>query len=284
MQYSVFQVLNKHPQEIMEWPPSPGLTLATLPLFRIGYSEAHKYFFQDLEKKWNQAVQRQPREGETAEDVARAAEAREERHELEVGIELGPIEDDGTDEEDADIPDVLDQQQGNAQQQADLLNMIRERVNLVNAEEAAELAEELGMNNPQDNVQPQQNAPPDAVEQHVNAIEGRLNLVTDGLATTVMGALFFPAISWAMGSLIKISLPKTWVKEPHVLRSWRSAEKLSWSKGFLQTQFGRSIAGGCLFIVLKDAAVLYYKWKRAKDMRKRRIMNYRERNDARVAE
>jgi len=84
-----------------------------------------------------------------------------------------------------------------------------------------------------------------------------------------------PAISFVMGSIFKYTFPKTWVKPPHLVRtSWRSSGNLSWSKGFLQSQFGRSIAGGCLFIVLKDAVFLYYKWKRARNFGKRRILNY----------
>lgn len=280
----------------MEWPPSPGLTLASLPFCRICYTEAYKYFFSDLEKKWNQAVQRQPREGETAEEVAaQAAAAREEQHELELGIEVMPADDEDTDEEDEED----EEQRGELQ--AEFLNRIQQRLDQQANENPAILVEELDRLDAQLNARQQEviaalqnnldqgrpelhvvGEPAPAAERRANALEGRLNLATDGLGTTVFGALFFPAISWCMGSLLKLTFPKTWVSQPYVIRNW-SSEKLSWSKGFLQTRFGRSIAGGCLFIVLKDAAVLYYKWKRAKDVGKRRILNYKERDDGRRA-
>jgi hypothetical protein len=81
-----------------------------------------------------------------------------------------------------------------------------------------------------------------------------------------MGALFFPAVSSLMGDLLKISLPKRWVTKPGMSIS---------ATGLLQEKWGRSIVGGCLFVVLKDALSLYVKWKRARDQGKRNVLDYR---------
>ncbi len=44
--------------------------------------------------------------------------------------------------------------------------------------------------------------------------------------------------------------------------------------GLLQQKWGRSVVGGCLFVVLKDAITLYCKWRRAKNQGKRKVLDY----------
>lgn len=90
---------------------------------------------------------------------------------------------------------------------------------------------------------------------------------TSSLADTVLGALIFPAISASMGGLLKLVLPKSWTTpSPAVLEKGRPS--------LLQTRWGRSVIGGCVFVLLKDALVLYCRWKLAQTHRKRKILNY----------
>jgi len=93
------------------------------------------------------------------------------------------------------------------------------------------------------------------------------------IASTIMGALFFPAISSLMGDLLKYTLPRRWVMKPFISISPKIMKTLP-ATGLLQEKWGRSIVGGCLFVVLKDALILYVKWKRARDHGKRRILDY----------
>ncbi|KAL3469539.1 hypothetical protein BJX99DRAFT_69485 [Aspergillus californicus] len=96
---------------------------------------------------------------------------------------------------------------------------------------------------------------------------GRDNLVheTSNIADIVLGALAFPAISASMGGLLKYALPK----------SWTAASVLERGKpGLLQSRWGRSVVGGCVFVLLKDALVLYCRWKLAQTHRKRKVMNF----------
>jgi hypothetical protein len=98
------------------------------------------------------------------------------------------------------------------------------------------------------------------------AINGQ-NLVheTSSLADIVLGALAFPAISATMGGLLKYVLPK----------SWTTASTLERGRpGLLQTRWGRSVIGGCVFVLLKDALVLYCRWKLAQTHRRRKVLNY----------
>ena len=87
---------------------------------------------------------------------------------------------------------------------------------------------------------------------------------TSRVADTIIGALAFPAIAATMGVLIKVGLPKKWTTP--------AGERLR--PGLLQTQWGRSIVGGCLFVVMKDMALLYSRYRLAQDHRKRRVVDY----------
>ncbi|KAM0795012.1 RING finger domain protein [Usnea florida] len=86
------------------------------------------------------------------------------------------------------------------------------------------------------------------------------------LPQTIMGALLFPSISAAVGALLQVTLPRSWTTAPS-----------RWDRhpvGFLQSRFGRSIVGGCLFVVLKDTLMLYSRYRLAQDHKKRRVVDY----------
>ncbi|KAE8353316.1 hypothetical protein BDV28DRAFT_109634 [Aspergillus coremiiformis] len=89
---------------------------------------------------------------------------------------------------------------------------------------------------------------------------------TSNLADIVLGALAFPAVSASMGGLLKYVLPKSWTAAPSALARSRP--------GLLQTRWGRSVVGGCVFVLLKDALVLYCRWKLAQTHRRRKVLNY----------
>ncbi|KAL5113290.1 hypothetical protein ACEQ8H_008839 [Pleosporales sp. CAS-2024a] len=113
--------------------------------------------------------------------------------------------------------------------------------------------------------------------------EGHFDSLTNSLADTILGALVFPSIAAAMGELLKHTLPSSWVKVPP------GPSSMSWLGGWvsmggkvdgggrptslLQTKWGRSLVGGCLFVGLKDAVLLYVRWKMAQNHRRRRILD-----------
>ena len=90
---------------------------------------------------------------------------------------------------------------------------------------------------------------------------------TSRLADTIIGALLFPTISAAMGGLIKLALPRSWTTPP--LGSWDRR-----SPGLLQSRWGRSLVGGCIFVVMKDSLLLYSRYRLAQLHRHRRIVDY----------
>ncbi|KAL4958261.1 hypothetical protein BDW69DRAFT_154574 [Aspergillus filifer] len=102
------------------------------------------------------------------------------------------------------------------------------------------------------------------------------NLVneTSSLADIVLGALAFPAISATMGGLLKHVLP----------RSWTNASALERGRpGLLQSKWGRSVIGGCVFVLLKDALVLYCRWKLAQTHRRRKVLDFDKSKKKRVS-
>lgn len=213
----------------VSWPPSAGLTFAVLPYIRSFYNELYRNAFGELEKKWEYAVQRKPREGETAEQIA--ALAQEDDHDAIIGLEIGFDE-----EEEHPVPQPAQGvAPGNAGGNAGVDGP---------AEAAAAPAQRnnnRGGNNNQWNIEE--------------------NISTSRIASTIMGALFFPAISSVMGSLLKNTLPRSWLG-------------FGQSRGLLKEQWGRSIVGGCLFVVLKDAVLLYCKWRKARDFGKRKVLDW----------
>jgi len=105
-----------------------------------------------------------------------------------------------------------------------------------------------------------------AVHRNNNGWEVRHDISTTHISRTVMSALFFPAISSLVGDLLKHTLPSKWILKS----SWMANGK----GGLLQEKWGRTLIGGCLFVVLKDAVVLYCKWKKAKDFGKKKVLDY----------
>jgi len=44
--------------------------------------------------------------------------------------------------------------------------------------------------------------------------------------------------------------------------------------GLLQTRWGRSVVGGCLFVVIKDMVRVYCRWRMAVSFRERKVLDY----------
>ena len=244
---------------IIHWPPSPALSFATVPYLRTAYVELYRYTFGDLEKKWEQAVQRKPREGETAEQIA-AAQARENREEGGGAIfELEIVHEEFEDE-------ALQPQQQAPQAQ---------EVNPAVGDAAG------GPLPAQPPVRPENQNQPQPQNRNRNGWEIQGNVTSSAnIASTVIGALFFPAISRLMGDLLALILPSRLVDPNFGSRTVSTVGifgrkvSVTTTKGLLKEKWGRSLVGGCLFVVLKDAVVLYCKWKKAKDFGKRRVRDW----------
>lgn len=270
--------------DLASWPPSPALTFAVLPYIRTTYNELYKYSFSELESQWDTAVQRKPREGETAEQIAAEQQGQgDERGFFDIEVELV--------EEDDAIPDLVAPERAAEERGEAMLEQMQREIDAENGdanenremEEAVRgaqrdveaLREQIQQAGEQINQVRQVGEQIDQARQrrerrngNGNGWEIRQNISTAQVASTVMGALFFPAISSIMGDLLKIALPAKWVTK----EGGRWGVKAS--KGMLKEKWGRTIIGGCLFVVLKDAVTLYVKWKKARDFGKKRVLDY----------
>lgn len=82
-----------------------------------------------------------------------------------------------------------------------------------------------------------------------------------------VSALLLPHISYVVGELLRLTLPSRWVRSP----------ALGKPKGLLQHRWGRSLMGGCLFVVLRDALLLYFKYRQVQLRKNRRVKNVERR-------
>ena len=211
------------------WPPSPAITFATLPYIRSTYNALYDYYFAPRKKAWLKALE--PRGGEDGEAPANEnnqapEEQGEEAH--------GPVFEIGVEIQLMGGDDVADQPV------------------------AADLPP----------AQPIAENPPAAVRQAAPRERPQLDIVGSslGLADKIVGALLFPALSAAMGELLKLALPYTWRTPPQI---WERR-----SAGLLQTRWGRSVVGGCLIVLLKDSTVLYSRYRLAQIQRKRTVLDW----------
>ncbi|KAI1136903.1 hypothetical protein F5Y05DRAFT_90281 [Hypoxylon sp. FL0543] len=104
-----------------------------------------------------------------------------------------------------------------------------------------------------------------------NGANNRRNRVLDGGKSPVnflAGALVWPGVCYGMGELLRLALPSRFVTPP----------SFGPNTGILQERWGRSLVGGCLFVVLKDVFFLWVKYRRMMNRASRRILNAENRN------
>lgn len=198
---------------------------------------------------------RQPREGETAADIA--AEAQDQGAVIEIQVvDQVVVEEDGVGNfevvgqpEEQDVrPEAFGAQDGDAPQV-----------------DGQQLPPVQAIRIPQPpNAEPEEAQQPNADPDNWQI---RQDIPLRQVMITTMGALFFPTVASYSGEVLKHALPERWIYS-YGLRS------AGWNGGLLREKWGRTIIGGCLFVLLKDAVTLYVKWKRARDFGKRKILDY----------
>jgi hypothetical protein len=226
--------------------------------------------FADLERQWDQALLRKPQKGETIEEVAREQQERDLENRGDVIIDLQiVVGGEGEHHERQEIPDIP---QAPAQNQEDHAQ--------VDGPDG-EIIRQPAPDGHQLEVQAREQAAEERNGQRGRAAEWRQDNALQGSTTSLIGALFFPAVSSLMGDLLKVALPNSWARKPATSAFPFWAQKNNHFnvgiRGLLQEKWGRSIVGGCLFIVLKDALILYCKWRKAQIQKKRRVLDYVQR-------
>ncbi|KAJ5155519.1 hypothetical protein N7492_008322 [Penicillium capsulatum] len=233
-----------HEPDFDLWPPNPAMTFAALPYVKSFYGALYDRIFGKLERKWIAEVQ--PRAAEEILDDAQQQDQAEGLNrfnenangqilmEFDLELQVGM----GNDDEQPGAP------------------ALPAGENEVEADAAAQNGQAQGQNEAQNNGQ----------GLDIGRRQNEIIHDTGNIADIVLGALVFPAISASMGGLLKYMFPKSWTTPSSVLERTRP--------GLLQTRWGRSVLGGCAFVLLKDAIVLYCRWKLAQTHRRRKVLNY----------
>lgn len=124
---------------------------------------------------------------------------------------------------------------------------------------------------------PQQgNAPanqPNNQNQNQNQNNGggaQLQTALIDIANALAASLLLPGISYGVGELLCLSLPKRWTT-PARIGMFRM------QTGLLQERWGRSLVGGCVYLVLRDAFRLWTKHRRVVNRPLRRVRNVERR-------
>lgn len=269
--------------DFTHWPPSAGLAFATLPYIRQAYNAYYQRVWAERERRWMREIQ--PRSGgqnETNgdgedEDVApHAPAARDDGNVFEVRIDAGMWEewDGGDGDEDPGAPAPQIPQPGDPNMAMPPLEQAR-----VQAPGQAEPPPNIADNRAAEqaaNLQQQPAAPQPAGPGNAAAPRGgvgnerRLSFSPTAIAETVLGAILCPTICALSGDLLKFVLPASWTT-PLTMSGGRGRIPAG---GLLREKWGRSLLGGCAFVVLKDALMLYVRWRMCVMHRKRRVLDY----------
>ncbi|KAF2226227.1 hypothetical protein BDZ85DRAFT_255793 [Elsinoe ampelina] len=277
------------------WPPSASLTFAVLPYLRGAYNAYYQRVWSAHEKRWLKDIQ--PR-NQDPQDGGGNGEANEQNDEVaaeeegvfEIRVDGDIWEDwNGNDGNEAPIPPPNPQEADNraaidaminAADNADNPNAEQEEAHPLNAPPLdADAGPDARLDEPPEHVDIPRN-PPAAPQQQPAApapalqnAERRLSFSTTLLAENVIGALLFPTIASLSGELLRLCLPTSWTS-PVLARTWKMGLGRTKTTGLLQEKWGRSVVGGCLFVVVKDAVMLYVRWKMAQQHRRRRVLDY----------
>ncbi|KAL2868302.1 RING finger domain protein [Aspergillus lucknowensis] len=228
-----------HEPDLDLWPPSAAVTFAALPYIKSFYGALYERLFGKFERRWIAEVQ--PRQADINEFDDNAPPEHPE-------------------------PDPVPANNGQILMEFDLEFQVGLGNDEAGPQQVLGLDEGDGRHQQQGGQQEQQQVG-GGNGQALGLGQRDVNLVheTSSLADIVLGALAFPAISASMGGLLKYVLPQ----------SWTTASPLERGRpGLLQSRWGRSVVGGCVFVLLKDALVLYCRWKLAQTHRRRKVLNY----------
>lgn len=248
------------------WPPSASMAFALLPYARQAYNLYYERVWAAKERAWKREIlpptsQTQPEANANQDPAQRIEDAVEDADVFEIRVDGGIWEDW---EEPVAAPP--------ANPAAD----VDARGADAGQEDPANIAQAAAGPAPAPNVPDNRAARPAHAAPNQRAVERRLAFSPAAVAENVLGALAFPTIAELSGELLKLALPKSWTSVPAAALSAVGAKAAarSGAKGLLQEKWGRSLVGGCLFVIFKDAVMLYVRWQMAQMHRNRRILEY----------
>jgi hypothetical protein len=259
------------PLDFTAWPPSASMAFAVLPYLRSAYNAYFERVWAKKEQQWIREIQ--PRSG--------SQDGTGDQAEGDAGQAAAPADDDNMFEVRIDGGIWEDWEGGNGNDEAQAPNV----------PEGAEDAAAAPPPNIADNRPAQPAGAQAQAQPQVQQNERRLSFSTTTVAETVLGALAFPTLAELSGEVLRLALPMSWTT-PDAASAGASvaaggflgalglrgtsygSTALRSGRGLLQEKWGRSLVGGCLFVVLKDAVMLYVRWRSARMHRERRVLDF----------
>jgi len=289
------------------WPPSSALTFVVLPYIRSAYDMYMDSIWRPHERRWLKEVKPQLSTEDASAAAQNGADAEAEDDDDD-GADIINIEIDmdmnifgADDEDDNEMPDLVDPVPAaadlqpplqapplHAPPQDDLFNFP--------IDIAADAAPAPDI--PQQEQQPQPQPQPQAARpRHNHRREIDIISSVRRVSQLFFGALLFPSISAGCGELLRLLLPLAWTVPTKRLVQGPMAgstaggmlDRILWGSngaksgsgearlvptGLLQTRWGRSVVGGCLFVVVKDMVRVYCRWRMAVSFRERKVLDW----------
>jgi hypothetical protein len=266
-------------EHFFAWPPSSQLALACFPYLRVTYQNLYRELFGAFESKLDRKLRGLPEPGPTQQQLGQDQDQRhigdnnaEQANEdgrgggiirvLQAIVDVLAVPD-------VQVDVVLHGGEGDEDVEADEVELLLDMVH-VDGDAAPAPDVPIAPHQPLRNdgaqlqlqqQQPAQPAPAAAPREHGL----RASLID--VANAVASALLLPGISFGMGQLLKLALPKSWTTSTTHFGRFRV------TTGLLQEQWGRSLVGGCMYAVLRDVFRLYTKYRRVRNQPLRKVRN-----------
>jgi hypothetical protein len=243
--------------DLISWPPSASMTFAVLPYIRSAYNAYYQRVWAEREKKWLKAIQPRSNSTDDADQEVQLNQDQDDENQFEIQI-------------DGNIWEVW---AGAGQGEEGLV--FEARVDEVLHHHDDHHAHPFDAPPlPDDAPEAQNPVPPPPLPQQQQQQNGdeRLLSLAKAMAQTVMGALIFPTIASLSGTALTYILPLSWTAMPQ--KSSLFGMRTVRPTGLLQHKWARSLVGGCLFVVVKDAVMLYVRYKMAQQYQRRHVLDY----------
>ncbi|KAM0286506.1 hypothetical protein ACHAQH_000933 [Verticillium albo-atrum] len=266
-------------EHFFSWPPSPELVCTAFPYVRAMYRNLWREFVRPFENKLDRRIAGLP-DLEPQRDQWNGGH-HDHNHDDDEGGIAGML--------DAainllDIPEVnvelqVEERIVQVEEGDPRLGQERIRVEIQEDVEFDEMAGDEPMpelipvnDNANDHGRDQDDAAPPPVVAAAAAVpppmndqrQWNLHASLRDVANSMAGALLLPAMSSGAGELLQLVLPK------HMTTL---GGKSLGRPGLLQQTWGRSLVGGCMYLVLRDAFKLYTKYRRAVNRPLRKVRN-----------
>lgn len=286
-------------EHFLTWPPSPQLAMAVFPYIRSAYYNMWREFVLPYEVKLNRQLLGlppvDPRQNERGAANNRRNGARNGAEGGVLGFlqtlldALDPDEEENGERDGGGdrirIQEEVQVQEGGEDGEV-VMELVIEEVNeegddedvpdLINVNGAPEAQQEAA---PQAQEEPPADAPAQQHEQHEVPVappaRQGIGSILSSVSNAIVGALILPGVSYVAGEVLRrVVLPRSWTTSP--ANPWLRYGPAG-RPGLFQNQWGRSLVGGCVFVVLRDAVRVYAKHRKVAAMGNRRVKNVERR-------